>query len=263
MNVLKLELNRAFVNRNMLISLFIGIILSLADIFLFSKYYLSQDMVLVQAWIGTNYFFVYNSIFFALLPILACLPFGGSLFNDIESGYDKNICIKVSRMDYISSKCIATFLSGFFAVSVPLLLDMFIVAGLFPNKQPELLCFMVGGATLDCNLFSEVFAYNASLYCLVYILTDGLFAGAIALISLAVTKLSGSFFTVVVVPFVLYIFQGLVMIGDSNGNWSVLGMINPTQQVVTRWYQMLIAYCVILIGSLIVSILYNRKRDIL
>ena len=48
MNVLKLELNRAFVNRNMLISLFIGIILSLADIFLFSKYYLSQDMVLVR-----------------------------------------------------------------------------------------------------------------------------------------------------------------------------------------------------------------------
>jgi len=263
MNTLGLELHRAFINKNMAKSLIIGIILVIADLVLFSKDYLAHDKVLVQAWIGTNYLYAYNSIFYILFPILACLPFGGSLFTDIASGYDKNICIKVSRKDYIFSKCIATFLSGAFAVTLPVFLNFFIAAGLFPNMQAERLEWMVAGATLDRNLLSGVFAYNAGLYCLIYIFIDALFGGLIALVSLAITRLSGSFFTVIVVPFVLFIFQGIVMVGDSWGNWTVMGMINPQQMVNTRWYQMIFVYLLILIVSIGTSILVNRKRDIL
>ncbi len=263
MNILKFELNRAFFNKNMLKSLFVGLVLVIADLTLFSKYYIHQNMTLVQAWIGTDYYYAYNSIYFLLIPILACLPFGGSLFTDIVSGYDKNICIKVSRRSYIFSKCVATYLAGFFAVTFPLLLNLFLAAGIYPNYQPELLSFLVGGATTDIHLLSELFAYNVALYCLVYIFIDGLFAGAIALLSIAITRLSGSFFTVIVVPFVVYVFQGMVMLGDSFGNWSVLHMTNPIQPVITKWFQMLIAYIVILLVSLCTSILVNRKRDIL
>lgn len=263
MNSLRLELHRAFLNKNMLMSLIIGIILVIADLLLFCKDYLLQNRVLVQAWIGTNYLYAYNSIFYILFPILSCLPFGASLFNDIVSGYDKNICTKVSRNDYIISKCIATFLSGAFAVTVPVIVNLFIVAGIFPNINAERLEWMVAGATMDRNLLSEVFAYNTCLYCLSYILIDALFGGVIALVSLAITKLSGSFFTVIVVPFVLFVFQGMIMMGDSLGNWAVMGMINPQQPVCTKAYQMVIVYLIILIVSAGISILVNRKRDIL
>lgn len=154
-------------------------------------------------------------------------------------------------------------ISQAFAVTLPVFLNFFIAAGLFPNMQAERLEWMVAGATLDRNLLSGVFAYNAGLYCLIYIFIDALFGGLIALVSLAITRLSGSFFTVIVVPFVLFIFQGIVMVGDSWGNWTVMGMINPQQMVNTRWYQMIFVYVLILIVSIGTSILVNRKRDIL
>lgn len=262
MRALKIEIHRAFFNKNMLSSLLMGIVIVFADLALFSKTFLSQDRVLVQAWIGTNYLYVYPVIYYTLFSIMACLPFGGSLYLDITSGYDKNICIKTSRIDYISSKCIAVFLSGAFAVAFPLFMNFFIASGLFPSMQPERLEFTVAGAVLDIHFLSEVFDYNASLYCIIYIFIDALFGGAIALVSLAITKLTGNLFTVTVIPFVLVLYQAMFMY-DDNKNWAVMEMIKPDQQVVTPWLHMLMAYILILLVSLAVSIMINRKRDIL
>ncbi|MCR4670526.1 MAG: hypothetical protein K5643_04965 [Saccharofermentans sp.] len=219
-------------------------------------------MYLIQAWIGTDYQFAYNEMFYILLPVLACLPYGGSLYTDIKTGYDKNICIKGSRLHYAISKGIATFLSAFFSVAIPLGLNLFIAAGLFSNYSPERLEWMNIGI-VDRNMFTTIFISNPAVYCLVYILIDGLFAGAIALTSLSLSKVVKSHFTAVVTPMVLYVLFAMFMEGNDFGNWSVLGMLNPRQYVVTKSWQMITAFLVILFINVFIIWVTSRKRDVL
>lgn len=263
MKALKMELYRAFRSKTFFVSLMIGNVICLLDLFTFCcQFGLNINKYLIQSWVGTDYQFAYNQMFFILLPVLACLPYGGSLYTDIKSGYDKNICVKASRLNYLFAKCSAVFLSAFTSVTLPLGLNMFIASGLFPNDIPERLEWMSAGL-MDRNLFGVIYSYYPAIYCLIYILIDGLFAGAIALTSLSIARIINSHFTAVVMPMVVVVITSIMMQGDEKGNWSILEMINPGQNVTTLWYQMLIVYLVILIVNVAVITITSKKRDIL
>ena len=93
MNTIKFELYRAFHSRNFVISLLIGSLICALDLITFIVMFGFNGRYLIDAWIGTDFPFAFNVMFFALLPVLACLPYGGSLFYDVKTGYDKNICV--------------------------------------------------------------------------------------------------------------------------------------------------------------------------
>lgn len=261
MNTVKFELYRAFHSRSFVISLLIGSTICALDLITFSIL-VGKGRYLVQAWIGTDYLFAYNQMFYILLPVLACLPYGGSLYTDIRTGYDKNICVKTSRLNYTFAKGISVFLSGFASVCLPLVMNLFIAAGIYSNYIPERL-----NATSisldDIYLFAGIFEKHPAMYCLVYILIDSLFAGAMALTSLSLTVKVKSSFTAVVTPMVLFFMFDIFVGVKDYGNWSVLAMLNPWQYMHFYWYQMLTVYLVILIVNVAVITITSRKRDVL
>ena len=104
------------------------------------------------------------------------------------------------------SKVVAAYLSAFFAVVFPLLLDLFIVAGIYPNYREERLRSLVA-APFDCHLFSEAYVVNPVLYCFIFILLAGVFGGAIALISLSISRITKNLFSTITIPFIIYIFN--------------------------------------------------------
>ena len=262
MNTVKFELYRAFHSRTFLISLLIGSVICALDLIMFSILVGFGGRYLAQAWIGTDYLFAYNQMFYILLPVLACLPYGGSLYTDIKTGYDKNICVKSSRLNYAFAKSVSVFLSGFVSVCLPLAMNLFIAAGLYPNFIPERL-----NATSipldDVYLFAAIYDKHPAIYCLIYILVDSLFAGAMALTSLSLTVKVKSSFTAVVTPMVLFFMFDIFVGTKDYGNWSVLSMLNPRQYMHLYWYQMLIMYLVIFSVNVVVIKLNIRKRDIL
>ena len=263
MKVLRLELYRAFHSRTFLISLLIGLSICILDLVTFCiRFGGSGSKVLLQAWIGTDYQFAYNEMFYVLLPVLACLPYGGSLYTDMKSGYDRNICIKTSRIKYAFAKSAAVFVSAFASVSLPLGLNMFIASGLFPANTPERLEFM-SIRVLDRNLFAVTNSEHPVLYCLIFIIIDGLFAGVIALTSLSISKAVRSHFTAVVTPMVFVVILSMILLGDEFGNWSVMDMLNPRQYVTTLWYQMLTVFLVILGINALVIWITSRKRAVI
>lgn len=263
MRVIKFELYRAFHSKTFIISILIGVLICVLDIITFCiEFGTSGDKYLIQAWIGTDYQFAYNEMFYVLLPVIACLPYGGSLFWDIKTGYDKNICMKASRSSYAFAKSLSVFLSAFVCVAFPLGVNLFVVAGLFPNYIPERLEFMSIGL-LDRHLFTSIYSYHPAVYCLIYILVDGMFAGAVALISLSLSKVVKSDFSAVVAPMVIAIISSMILSGDDQGNWGFLGMINPRQYVTTLWYQMLFLYIGILTINIVIIGLISRKRDVI
>ena len=265
MRIIRFEIYRAFHSHTFLLSILIGFIICALDLISFCIMFGvngAKQMYLIQSWIGTDYQFAYNQMFYIFLPVIACLPYGGSQFTDIRSGYDKNILTKVSRTDYTIAKCIAVFLSAFVGVVFPLGLNLFVSAGLFPDYIPERLEWMSVGL-LDRNLFVELTYTHPVFYCLVYILIDGFFAGAIALTSISIARGVKSFFTAVVTPAVILLVMSIFLEGNEYGNWSVSEMLNPVQNVVTLWWQMFIAFVFILVLNVIVSLITTRKRDVL
>ncbi len=263
MKIFGFEIKRAFANAWFVLSVAIGTAIGVADCLLFDRQPgLGDDGALIQAWIGTDYQFAYNNLFYVLLPLLACLPYGMTCFSDIRSGYDRNICVRTSRLKYMSAKAVAVFLSGAAAAAAPLLINLFICAGIYPDKRSEKLTFLYAGIQ-DSNLFPRLYQLHPVWYCLVFILLDAVFGGLMCLLSMCVARWSGSRFSTVMGPFALYVFTGVLLEGDGNGTWSALKMVNPLQEVVTYGYQMAIMYAVLCAVPLILIYIWHRRRDIL
>ena len=78
--VIKFEFYRAFRSGGFYVALLLGTALAIGDIVLFHNAFRDtiDTKVVMQTWIGTDYQFVTNSLFYALLPILAMVIFAVS-----------------------------------------------------------------------------------------------------------------------------------------------------------------------------------------
>lgn len=263
MKIMRFEMSRAFRNVWFAAAVAMGTAMGIADFFLGLKRFRNVGInSLIQTWLGTNYQFVYNCLFYVLLPLIACLPYAGTCFTDVKSGYDRNICVRTSRLSYMVAKAMAVAASGAVAVAVPLLVDLFICAGVYPDKLPDRLSFLYAGIT-DIGMFPRLFALHPVWYSLVYIGLDAVFGALLGLTAMCVARWSGSRFSTIMGPFALYVFTSVIFEGDGIGTWSAMYMVNPLQIVVVYSYQMVLMYVGVCLVSLLLIYIWHRRRDIL
>lgn len=262
-NTLKFELKRGFKSGAFVLSLILSCTICIAEFGYYYSYYSnSPDLsTTIQAWIGTEYQFVFNNLFYILLPVFATLPFGASYFSDLKSGYIKSIFVKTSRARYYTAKSIAVFCTAAVAVMLPLIINFMICMRVFPLRIPEKLLFY--GGTVDACLFADVY-YNSSLaYGILFILIDGLAAGIIALFSICVGDLCDSSFVAVTTPFVGYIITGFLFSNPGDKNFSLLEMINPHQVMAADESRLFSMLGIMLFVAVVWIIGKARKKDIL
>lgn len=263
MKIYGFEMGRAFRNAWFVVSVAMGTAIGIADCMLCVRQYRNiGEKALIQTWLGTDYQFAYNSLFYVLLPLIACLPYAGSCFTDMKSGYERNICVKTSRLSYMAAKAVSVAASGAAAVAIPLLVNLFVCAGLYPNKLPDKLSFLYAGI-IDCDMFPRLFALHPVGYCLVFTLLDAVFGGLLGLVAMCVARWSGSRFSTIMGSFALYVFTGVIFEGDGTGTWSAMDMVNPLQNVVVYRYQMVTMYVGVCIIPLLLIYMWHRRRDIL
>lgn len=77
------------------------------------------------------------SVFFYSLPLLAMLAGSWSCLSERLSGYEAQICTRVSRNAYVNVKMLSAFLSAFAVTAIPLLVNFLIVSMLFPAYLPR------------------------------------------------------------------------------------------------------------------------------
>lgn len=261
--ILKFELYRAFHGKTFLTALAIGIALGLIDILMsFIRFGTPPDIVLLSVWIGSDFQFVWHQVFYLILPILAALPYGGSYYTDRRRCYDREICLKTSRNRYLAAKTCAVFISSFVCITMPLCLNLFIAAGLYPDLKPQVLDPSTL-SVIDTGLFSSLFFADPVWFCLAYIIVDGLFAGVIGLMAFAVTGLCRSHFMTVTFPWLFCMICNTVFeTNEKLFSWSPLYMIDPINSRV-QWYQMLTVYLLLFAGSVSCIFVSYGKKDIL
>lgn len=211
--VIKEEFSRAFWNRGVAISLIIGCIISMMQVIRhqipwhynidigreYEKIKICAFPTAFECWMVGGDYGMESFIFFIVYPILAGLPFGVSYFGDRETGFLRQIYMRVSRKEYLTAKYITTFITGGVIVIVPVVLNIMYGLVLFPNHLPQMV--LSNGRLYAYNLFYEVYFTNAMAYALIFLCIDFVFGGIWACTALASSFISDYKVVIAVCPF--------------------------------------------------------------
>lgn len=139
----------------------------------------SFPLTAFSRWMGGWSFPVHPALFFFVMPIIATLPFGWSLYSDAKNGYCAQMASRAGWKSYLGAKFVATFLSGGVAVAVPLAVNLMGTACVVPLIQPDPIGignFMI----FPYSFAAELFFSDAASYCAMYLGIAFLAAGTTA-----------------------------------------------------------------------------------
>lgn len=214
-SVLKMECKKAVINKYFLIAVFCGICFTfLSALYCIENYRQTRNSLaeggnpmmqafgLYNTWIGGESISLGFNFFYTLLPLLAVLPYGWSYCNEKRAGYIKMVEIQTGRINYMTAKYIAVFLSGGTAVILPLIFNLLVVACFVPAVRPTLIYEMYYAVHYG-SVWSELFFTAPVVYTMLYLLLDFIFAGLFAGLGFAVSFFVHSRIAAILIPYFL------------------------------------------------------------
>lgn len=213
--ILKNEFKRLLQGREFWISLSVGIVISIWHFFQYvygtESVELDYPANIYVKWIGADAYAMHSVWFFLVVPLLSCFAFAGTFFEDMKSGYIRQIMLRGSHKAYFGVKIIVIFLSGGLCSSIPLGINLFLSATVLPALKPDL--YIGIGPSAYC-IGSQWYYLHPFVYALVYILFDFLICGWYSLLAMAFCFIVNYKFVALMIPFgvnyFLYCFGGLI-----------------------------------------------------
>lgn len=226
-NILKIELGKAFINKFFLFTIITGIVFALMSAFYsvgiyysdfgfldqvriaeemgHVKYKIVESATLFNSWIGGESNSLGYTLFFTLFPLLAVLPYGYSFSEELREGYLKIYVPLCGRKKYFVSKIAASFLSGGTAIVIPLIFSLLVTALFIPAIKPNVV-YDLYFPIMHGGLFSEIVYTYPLLFTAIYLCIDFIFAGLFANMSISVVMLFKGRFAPLILPFIFLLF---------------------------------------------------------
>lgn len=180
---------------------------------------------LYEGFIGGEGYTFFNQLYFYLLPVIATLPFGSSFFTDEQSGYLKYIYTKKTKISYLTSKYIITFLSGGVAVVSAYVLSFALNALYVPAVNPTQLALHTN--VVDAMSMSEWYYTKPYLYFGVYGIAIFLCGGFLATLALCVSFFGKNTMFVLSFPLMIYTALDYISMETELPLLSLRSIINP------------------------------------
>lgn len=257
---MKIELKRSLNNKMMLLSLLLGCTISISHViqYVFVKdVYDSSIMWCPESvyynWIGASSFPMQSYLYYLILPILAVLPAGTLLYDDIKSGYVKNVFIRTKKSNYFIAKYVAVFISGGIAFVLPLIINFVLTSMWLPNLIPEPI---IGIGPSLTSVGYEVYYSHPLLYNGLFLLVDFIFAGGMVSISLIAAYFVEHKFVVLISPFISYYFL------YSLNNIIGINSFAPNYFLIPGFYQNYIWEFVISFAIIIISFIFYLGKGL-
>lgn len=211
MKILRTDLKRALISKEMLLSIILGLLLILLAIIFepirsaFNTYFsTSKDLDIeikkqlignslnkVTLWNFGNYF--YSN----LIPLICCIPFTTEYLKDKKNGFNKYLIIRSNYKSYIRSKIITTFISGFVPLFIISIITLIFI-NIFNSGDEFRSIFYYN------TLLSDLSTNNFNTFALIYGVISSFMGGTYALIGLAISTFSDKIFVAFISPFFLY-----------------------------------------------------------
>ncbi len=231
-SILKIEIKRAFINKYFCISVIIGlIIVSMQTIECTLPFagetHIIEDVYpqsVFNSYIGLSISNAWSHVYYMIFPLIAALPYASSYLLDKKSGFIKLIYTKTQKSFYLSAKLIAVFLSGGFAVTLPLLFNLWITALCVPSVIPDI---STGFFPIFGNGFaSRIYYTHPYVYIAIYNVIIFIVSGVFCSTALALSHFFNYSSIVLVSPFLLY-----VMISFITSSFSQQSPLNTTNWI--------------------------------
>ena len=184
-----------------------------------------------------------------------------SCLSERLSGYEAQICTRVSRNAYVNVKMLSAFLSAFAVTAIPLLVNFLIVSMLFPTYLPRVDESTYVGLYLH-SYFSGLFYSRPLLYVLVYTLFDAVTLGAL---SMAVTGLSVVFrsrIKAMVVPYLIMVAWHFSVLSCVGFNCNILNSIRS--ESLNNWPDIRAGFAeiILLFVFSLISARFLKRREV-
>ncbi len=226
--MLKNELYKAFINKRFLLVLFIETLLIVwytigEAIPLMNEYMLPlnehfitweyPDKMANRLPHGAYYMWIVfktckqRVLLYAILPILAAIPYGESLFVEKSSHYTYHLLMKKGKIQYYTAKLITLFVSGGTVAMFPFLLSFLINAAIMPLESVS---SVTGQFFASSVIFSDIFYKEPLLYIVLHILITFVCYGMLNCFCFVGTYFLNNRFVVMLFPFILYYVSGYI-----------------------------------------------------
>ena len=212
---------------------------------------------LLDCWIGAGLMIAPSYWFYLVIPLIAAYSYGGSLFDDIKSGYIKQICIRTNRKNYFISKIVTVFLSGGVCCVIPIIINFAVLSMKYPVLMPSLnLGFgpgaqMIGGALYWIHPF---------FYTVVYMMFDFVICGLFALASMFCCICIHNKYLAITIPFLAsFLLYEIGIFIDTSAIAPIYYMV-PQYGIKTIWTP--IGIIVLLVIVIMAILLKGRRIDI-
>ncbi len=260
------ELSRIFCGRGLRLSLAVGVALAASHVALevvpLSDCILSGNYPLgaYAKWMGGENRSVWPVLYYLLAPALTALPYLGSVSEDINTGYVKQVILHVTRREYCRVKWVVTFVSAGVVAVVPLLVNFFLTAMVLPAVMPQP---GTGGYPLmGCSMWSELFYTHPAVYVMRYVALDALFFGLLATVGLSCSLVTQKGYLCTLCPLLLYLAVYGVTQVTGGHSWCLFAVLRPSQPVAANGW-ILLTECFFLFFAGGVMWAYGwRKKDI-
>lgn len=153
-------------------------------------------------WISTNLIRFSHGLFFFIWPALAAMPYSWSYSAESRNGYYNQIVVRSNAKTYFISKYIAVFVSGGFAIAVPLLFDLLANALISPYCIPDI-TLSIEPITNSCFL-SGLYYTHPWLFAFIWCFVDFLWGGVAACTCFVVGAKIRLQVIVTLIPFVVF-----------------------------------------------------------
>lgn len=268
LNLIKIELDRAFRNTKMYIALLAGCIVSVLQLIIevlpCVKFQETGDFkefphTSFEHYIGVNGK-VFTIYFYMFMIILAAVPYAVTAYTDRKTGYIKNIFTRTDKKNYYISKYIAAFLSAGTVVVVPQILNLLLQTLIFPSIQPYPGIGYVG--LFPEMMWSDIYYKNAFVYFILYIVLDFIMYGLINTIAVSAMWLFNGRVVFVLLPFMCVKCVDLVFSMLRMENWMAESFLRPDQPYINTSLCEIAVYALVLITICIIMGIYGvRKKD--
>lgn len=202
MNLIKTEINKSVRSKYFIIALLLAFIVQLFSFFEnfeFVKTATEKAYEVIETtdinWRsnndGTNMYVIWLShegcsmgftLAAYMLPLLAVLPYGWSLFSEMSKGYQNHMLCRGGKIKYFISKYIAVFVSGAAIIAFMLLSNLMLCALIGEWGPPR--CYTQSSAVRHGIIASALYYTKPILAALIWTGIASLWAGALAGLSM-------------------------------------------------------------------------------
>lgn len=266
-NYIKLELRRAFINKNMLFAIMAGCVIAIAQVFVdivpilqyqdpanldnFPFTVFEKCLSLIDGSMFPVYYFIFISI-------IAAIPYGMVLYKDRKQGYIKNVFIRSKKSNYYVAQYVTAFISAGVIVVIPQVVNVLITALLLPSIVPYPGIGYVG--IWGDSMWSDIYYSNPYVYLVMYWLLDFVFYGLLNTLALSFSWLVKNKFSVLMMPFMFFQALELIMSFNRKLEWMPESFLRPSQPMIYTSFKEIVILILIMLFIAALSIVYGIKR---